>query len=161
MLQPKVLLVHPSLVDTAKSAIIAANVPNLKTFLFSDRPTESIGGLCDWRSILGTSDQGDGWEWKKLGPGEAEKQIAAINFSSGCVALSNSACLPANTFLKVLLGCQREYALATTMSSPTSNKSNHSMTFRHRRDGQASCPCITPTASVMGSSFPPSLKSPC
>lgn len=81
------LLVHPTLINIAKNAIAKSGLKNLKVFVFSDRETGVVDSIPDWRSILGTPEQGENWDWKKLSPQKAKTTIAAINFSSGFVLL--------------------------------------------------------------------------
>lgn len=86
ILQPKVLLVHPSLLETAKKAAKKAGLSEGQLYLFADREVPSVGVVRDWRTILGTPEEGNNWQWKKLSPEEAQTQVAAINFSSGYVS---------------------------------------------------------------------------
>ncbi|KAK5051345.1 hypothetical protein LTR84_002997 [Exophiala bonariae] len=91
-LQPKVLLVHPTLLSTAKAAAAKAAVPGLQLYIFSDQETGSLEGFRDWRVILSTLEQGERWHWRKLSPEESETTIAAINFSSGTTGLPKGVC---------------------------------------------------------------------
>ncbi|KIX01159.1 uncharacterized protein Z518_08884 [Rhinocladiella mackenziei CBS 650.93] len=92
-LQPKILLVHPSLASTAKAAAARSAVPGLQLYIFSSRETGSLEGLPDWRIILGTPEQGESWRWRSLSPEEAQTTIAAINFSSGTTGLPKGVCV--------------------------------------------------------------------
>jgi 4-coumarate--CoA ligase len=83
ILQPKVLLVHPSLLETGKKAAKKAGLREDQLYLFADLETPSVGEVRDWRTILGTPEEGSKWQWKNLSPEEAQTQVAAINFSSG------------------------------------------------------------------------------
>jgi 4-coumarate--CoA ligase len=83
ILQPKVLLVHPSLLETGKKAAKKAGLRENQLYLFADLEAPSVGEVRDWRTILGTPEEGSKWQWKKLSPEEAQTQVAAINFSSG------------------------------------------------------------------------------
>ncbi|KIW28201.1 uncharacterized protein PV07_07881 [Cladophialophora immunda] len=93
ILQPKIMLVHPSLIPTAKAAAAKAAVPGMRLYVFSDRETGTIDGLPDWRDILGTPEQGERWQWRKLPGEEAVNTIAAINFSSGTTGLPKGVCV--------------------------------------------------------------------
>ncbi|EXJ61682.1 hypothetical protein A1O7_02111 [Cladophialophora yegresii CBS 114405] len=92
-LQPKILLVHPNLISTAKAAAAKSAVPGLRLYVFSDRRTGALEGLPDWHDILGTPEQGETWQWKKLSPEESQTTIAAINFSSGTTGLPKGVCV--------------------------------------------------------------------
>jgi 4-coumarate--CoA ligase len=76
------MLVHPSLISTAKAAAAKSGV-NVQLYAFSDRETGTVDGLRDWRSIWASAEDGESWKWKKLSEEESQAQIAAINFSSG------------------------------------------------------------------------------
>jgi hypothetical protein len=89
VLQPKVLLVHPNLIATAKIAAAKAKLPENRLYLFSDRETPSIDSFKDWRTILGTAEEGETWQWRKLSPEESQTRVAAINFSSGYTFLNS------------------------------------------------------------------------
>jgi 4-coumarate--CoA ligase len=83
----KVLLVHPSLLDTAIAAAKQANLPLNRLFQFNDSPSPASKGVQDWFSILGSDDAANSYQWPKLSPEEARTTIATINYSSGTTGL--------------------------------------------------------------------------
>jgi 4-coumarate--CoA ligase len=85
------VLVHPDLVKTATAAAAQAGLPKTRLFLFSDQYHDPINGVQDWRTMIGTKEQGDSWEWTKLSPPESLTQVATLNFSSGYIPSSSMA----------------------------------------------------------------------
>jgi 4-coumarate--CoA ligase len=81
----QLIFVHPDLLETALAAAEISGVPKSRIFLFSDEYQQSISGVKDWRTMLGTDREGANWKWQKLRPEEAITQIATVNFSSGHV----------------------------------------------------------------------------
>jgi 4-coumarate--CoA ligase len=81
--EAKLILVHPDLIQTALAAASKAGIPKSRLYLFSDQQHYSIDGVQDWRTIIGTEQEGKNWEWRKLSPEESVTQTATVNFSSG------------------------------------------------------------------------------
>ena len=83
----QVVLVYPTLLETARKASKAAGLPENRLFLFSDVENESVGTTKDWRSMLGSSEEASGYNWPRLTSSASKKQIATINYSSGTTGL--------------------------------------------------------------------------
>jgi 4-coumarate--CoA ligase len=81
--EAKLILVHPDLIRTALAAASKAGVPKSGLYLFSDQQHDSIDGVQDWRTMIGTEEEGRDWKWRKLSPEESVTQTATVNFSSG------------------------------------------------------------------------------
>ena len=83
----KLLLVHPSLLDTGLAAAQKVGIPRHRIFQFSDKPTAQNEGIADWNDILGSDEEAGKYEWPALSGSEARKTIASINYSSGTTGL--------------------------------------------------------------------------
>lgn len=81
----KVLLIDPTLLDVALEGAAKANFPKDRIFLFNDDPCESVQGLKDWHSILGSEEEARNWRWRSMSSDEAVSRTAVLNFSSGYV----------------------------------------------------------------------------
>ncbi|KAK2783857.1 hypothetical protein FQN53_008919 [Emmonsiellopsis sp. PD_33] len=82
--EAKVVLVHPSLAQTAIKAAQEIGLPRDRLFLFSDRPSPPIHGLEDWRTTLaGSAVDGESYMWRRMSGRESETTIATLNYSSG------------------------------------------------------------------------------
>lgn len=77
------IFVHPELLTTALAAAKKAGVDKSRIFLFTDKFEQTIEGVKDWRTMLGSESEGANWRWKKLRPEEALTRVATVNFSSG------------------------------------------------------------------------------
>lgn len=86
-LSPRVVLVHPLLLKTAQDAAKIAGLPQGYLYLFDDEATESIHGVKDWRSFVGTLEEGEKYQWTKLDTESSKKTLATVNFSSGTTGL--------------------------------------------------------------------------
>lgn len=88
-----VLLVHPSLLVTGMAAAQKMGLSTTRIFLFSDEyiPQEQ-SDVQDWRSLLAKQEDAASWSWDELEDGQAKKQIATINFSSGTTGLPKGVC---------------------------------------------------------------------
>lgn len=86
-LSPRVVLVHPLLLKTAQDAAKIAGLPQGYLYLFDDEATESIHGVKDWRSFVGTLEKGEKYQWTKLDTESSKKTLATVNFSSGTTGL--------------------------------------------------------------------------
>ena len=85
--EAKVVLVHPSALSNAVAASKIAGLPRRRVLLFSDVECERVGGIQDWRSMIGTAGEAQKWRWKRLTYEESRTRVAAINYSSGYVTL--------------------------------------------------------------------------
>ena len=85
--QAKVLLVHPSAMSNAVAASKILGFPKNRVLLFSDIDCGEVGGIEDWRSVIGTAEEADPWRWAQLTYEKSKARIAAINYSSGYAIL--------------------------------------------------------------------------
>ncbi|CAF9933856.1 MAG: hypothetical protein ALECFALPRED_005773 [Alectoria fallacina] len=83
----RVLLVHPTLLDTARKASKAAGLSKDSLYLFSDAEHKPMDGIQDWRSMLGSPRDASRYNWPRLSSSESKKQIATVNYSSGTTGL--------------------------------------------------------------------------
>lgn len=83
----RVLLVHPTLLDTARKASKTAGLAENRLYLFSDTEHKPIDGIQDWRSMLGSPSDVPNYDWPRLSSSESKKQIATVNYSSGTTGL--------------------------------------------------------------------------
>lgn len=117
-LEPKVLLVQPPFLQTALEAASQVGIRRDHIFQFSDEPFASStqnGEVADWRSMLGTPAQGDGYRWPSLSSEESRTTVAAINFSSGTTGFPKGVCVThANLIANVEQSLFLRYAETTT-----------------------------------------------
>ena len=102
----RVLLVHPTLLNTARKASKAAGLAEDRLYLFSDTEHKPIDGVQDWRSMLGSPLDAASYNWPRLSNSEAKKQIATVNYSSGTTGLPKGVMivgLPIRTVLLPLM----------------------------------------------------------
>ncbi|KAF2177455.1 4-coumarate-CoA ligase, partial [Zopfia rhizophila CBS 207.26] len=83
----KAIFVEPSLLPTLLQATSKVKFPKDRIFLFSDKPTGTIEGICDWRSFLPSGSQADSWKWESLNATQSRTTIAVINYSSGTTGI--------------------------------------------------------------------------
>ncbi|OAA62753.1 4-coumarate-CoA ligase [Niveomyces insectorum RCEF 264] len=92
--QAKVVLVHPSLVDTAVEAASQAGIPRSHLFLLSDTDNPTQAGIVDWRRGLATPDDAAAhYRWPALAGSPATTAVATINYSSGTTGLPKGVCV--------------------------------------------------------------------
>ncbi|EON67361.1 hypothetical protein W97_06614 [Coniosporium apollinis CBS 100218] len=82
-----VILSHPTLAKTAVAAAQKAGLPEGHVFLFSDEENAPMDGVKDWRSMLGTAEEGERYSWHRMSEEEALQTVATVNFSSGTTGL--------------------------------------------------------------------------
>jgi len=82
-----VILSHPTLAKTAVAAARKAGLPEGRVFLFSDEENAPMDGVKDWRSMLGTAEEGERYSWHRMSEEEALQTVATVNFSSGTTGL--------------------------------------------------------------------------
>ncbi|KAI9713964.1 MAG: hypothetical protein M1820_000694 [Bogoriella megaspora] len=88
-----VLLVHHSLIDHAITAARRVGLSKARIFLFSESPNQDINGVKDWRTILGTVEQGQRWQWPRLSPQQSMTTVATVNYSSGTTGPPKGVCI--------------------------------------------------------------------
>ncbi|OCL05299.1 4-coumarate-CoA ligase [Glonium stellatum] len=83
----KAILVEPSLLDTVLRATSKANFPRDRIYLFSDRESQTINGIHDWRTMLGSIEAAEKWHWKTFNKEQSQSTVAALNYSSGTTGM--------------------------------------------------------------------------
>ncbi|EPE06687.1 4-coumarate- ligase [Ophiostoma piceae UAMH 11346] len=92
--EAKLILVHPTLLNTALEAAPKAKVPRCNIFLFSDVENETIDGVQDWRRGLAGSDEDAArYTWPEFSPDESTTTVATINYSSGTTGMPKGVCV--------------------------------------------------------------------
>ncbi|KAJ6104511.1 hypothetical protein N7523_010831 [Penicillium sp. IBT 18751x] len=88
----KVILAHPSLIQTVLEAARGVQFSEDRIFQFSDRPSRATNGILDWREMLGSEKEANMWKWDELTE-TAASTIATINYSSGTTGLPKGVCV--------------------------------------------------------------------
>ncbi|KAK3170128.1 hypothetical protein OEA41_009514 [Lepraria neglecta] len=83
----RIVLVHPSLLETARKAANTARIPGNRLYIFFDVEYKLVGCIKDWRSILGTPWEASNYSWPHISDSAATSQIATVNYSSGTTGL--------------------------------------------------------------------------
>ena len=83
----RIILAHPSLLPTARSAAAKAGFPLSALYTFSDTDLLSIDGFHDWRSILASPSEASDYRWPEFNGEISKRQLATINYSSGTTGL--------------------------------------------------------------------------
>lgn len=86
-LSARIVLVHPSLLVTARKAAKAAKISESQLYIFSDIEHNPVDGIKDWRTMLGTPSEASTYHWPCLFGAAAKNQIATVNYSSGTTGL--------------------------------------------------------------------------
>lgn len=85
----RLILAHPSLVETAVEAGRRAGLASDRIFQFSDCPCPLRNGIKDWREVPVSAEN---YSWDSLGP-ESKTTLATINYSSGTTGLPKGVCV--------------------------------------------------------------------
>jgi acyl-CoA synthetase (AMP-forming)/AMP-acid ligase II len=104
----RVILAHPTLLETALGAAKNCGLPKERIFQFSDRPNVPLDGILDWREFIGSAEEADQWQWKPMTEKEAETTIATVNFSSGTTGLPKGVCV---SHLNLVANTQQHIAI--------------------------------------------------
>jgi len=91
--EAKVILAHPTMVDTALAAASKAGVPSSRIFQFSDSFCPPLRGVQDWTSIIASAEEGERYVWNKLTAEESTRTVATINYSSGTTGPPKGVCV--------------------------------------------------------------------
>ena len=83
----KAILVEPEFLETVLKAAEKAGLPRERIFLFSDKPCESKHGVKDWRTMIGSEEESEHWQWHRMSPHESKTRTAVLNYSSGTTGL--------------------------------------------------------------------------
>lgn len=83
----KLLLVEPMFLDTVLKAAEKAGLSKNRIYLFSDKPCETLQGVKDWRTILGSDAEAEKWHWRQMSANESRTTTAVLNYSSGTTGL--------------------------------------------------------------------------
>ncbi|EEP78589.1 predicted protein [Uncinocarpus reesii 1704] len=85
--EAKVILVHPSLLETAVAAATEAGIPTERLFQFSETEVATRKGVRDWRALLASPEASRNYRWLELSETESANTVATINYSSGTTGL--------------------------------------------------------------------------
>ncbi|OJD10979.1 hypothetical protein ACJ73_09643 [Blastomyces percursus] len=92
--EAKIILVHPSLVDSALAAAKQADISPDRLFQFSENVNSNKNGVRDWNNgLLATMQESHSYQWPELTGDEAAKTVATINYSSGTTGLPKGVCV--------------------------------------------------------------------
>ncbi|KAF2483340.1 4-coumarate-CoA ligase [Neohortaea acidophila] len=81
------LLVEPMFLDTVLQAAKKAGLARDRIYLFSDKPCQTTQGIKDWRTLFGSDDEAESWQWHGMSQQESQRTVAALNYSSGTTGL--------------------------------------------------------------------------
>jgi long-subunit acyl-CoA synthetase (AMP-forming) len=103
----KCLLAHPSLLENDLAAAKKAGLSKDRIFQFSDSKEllKEVNGVKDWRHMLASEQETEGFRWKELGEEESTKTIATINFSSGTTGMPKGEIACGRRSLALCISC--------------------------------------------------------
>ena len=64
-----------------------SGLPEDRLYVFSDVEHKEMDGIRDWRSLLGSLEESEEYNWPRLSEKDSKRQIATVNFSSGTTGL--------------------------------------------------------------------------
>ncbi|KIW44432.1 uncharacterized protein PV06_02903 [Exophiala oligosperma] len=83
----KLVLLHPSLAETAIKSAKEVGLPLECLMLFSDRPVQPVRGLVDWFSILPPETECECGQLAPFDSSASKTRAASLNYSSGTTGL--------------------------------------------------------------------------
>ncbi|KAI1264820.1 4-coumarate-CoA ligase [Xylariaceae sp. FL1019] len=89
----KLILAHPSLLQSVLAAASKTKFPKSRIFQFSEVANPTREGVSDWRSFVGSEAQGQSYQWPELSATESKNTVATINYSSGTTGLPKGVCV--------------------------------------------------------------------
>ena len=92
-IEAKIVLIHPSLLETGLKAAKEVGIPKDRIFQFSDTPAETVNGVKDWRSMVASVADSKDWQWPNFDGEAALNTVACVNFSSGTTGLPKGVCI--------------------------------------------------------------------
>jgi 4-coumarate--CoA ligase len=81
------------MLKTAIAAAAKSSFPKNRIFQFSDDEDTAFTGIKDWRTIMGSVEEGERYAWTKFTPEQSLNTIATINYSSGTTGLPKGVCV--------------------------------------------------------------------
>jgi len=83
----KIVLIEPKFLDVVLKAAQKNSFPRERIYLFSDEPCQQQHGVKDWRTLLGSEQEAQQWQWHRMSSQESKTRVAVLNYSSGTTGL--------------------------------------------------------------------------